>query len=172
MSTGHRRLHAAIAETKLTKKFITDEEGTDRPLPRIVAEKPPYVLSANIESHGHIASCPRYALLTLQGKATKPRKEEFRERVGTIIERTLAGEAGMETCSTRTESLRESEFERGEELELSEVQWMCLRNPGMKVMSTCGRIWRLHHREPARRGKNERDIQVSKRGSGETSEEP
>ena len=30
-------------------------------------------------------------------KATKPRKEEFREPVGTIIERTLTGEAGMET---------------------------------------------------------------------------
>ena len=25
-----------------------------------------------------------------------------------------------------------SESERGEELELSEVQWMCLRNPGIK----------------------------------------
>ena len=35
---GHRRLHTAIAETELTKKFITDEEGTDRLLPRIVVE--------------------------------------------------------------------------------------------------------------------------------------
>ena len=33
---------------------------------------------------------------------------------------------------TRTESLRQSESKRGEELELSEVQWMCLRNPGNK----------------------------------------
>ena len=40
---GHRRLHTAIAETKLTKRFITDEEGTDRLLPKIVAEKPPEV---------------------------------------------------------------------------------------------------------------------------------
>ena len=32
---------------------------------------------------------------------TKPRKEEFRERVGTIIERTLPGEARMETCKDR-----------------------------------------------------------------------
>ena len=57
---GHRRLHTAIEETKLTKKLITDEEGTDRLLPRIVAEKPLeverrrfYVLSADIEAHGH-----------------------------------------------------------------------------------------------------------------------
>ena len=32
----HRRLHTAIAETKMTKKFITDEEGTDLPLRKIV----------------------------------------------------------------------------------------------------------------------------------------
>ena len=38
---GHRRLHTAIAETKLTKKFIADEQGMDRRLPRIAAEKPP-----------------------------------------------------------------------------------------------------------------------------------
>ena len=41
--TRHRRLHTAIAETKLTKKSITDEEGTDCPLPRVMAEKPPEV---------------------------------------------------------------------------------------------------------------------------------
>ena len=43
VNPGHRRLHTAIAEAKLTKKFITDEEGTDRLLPRIVAEKSPEV---------------------------------------------------------------------------------------------------------------------------------
>ena len=76
---AHRRLHTAIAETKLTKTFITDEEGTDRPLPRIVTEKPLevesrrfYVLSADVEAHGHMGSCPGYALLTSQGKVTKP----------------------------------------------------------------------------------------------------
>ena len=57
-----------------------------------------YVLSANIEAHGHIGSCLGYALLTLHGKATKPCKDEFREQFGTIIERTLSGEARMETC--------------------------------------------------------------------------
>ena len=83
VNPGHRRLHTAIAE-KLTKKFITDEEGTDRLLPRIVAENPLdverrrfYVLSADIEAHRHMGSCPGYALLTSQGEVAKPRKDEF-----------------------------------------------------------------------------------------------
>ena len=36
VNPGHHRLHTAIAETKLTKKVIADEEGKDRLLPRIV----------------------------------------------------------------------------------------------------------------------------------------
>ena len=81
--------HMVITETRLTKKFITDEEGAGLLLPRIVAEKLPevergrfYVPFANIEAHGHIGCCPGYALLVLRGKSTKPRKDEFRERVG------------------------------------------------------------------------------------------
>ena len=41
-----------------------------------------YVLYANIEAHGHVGSCLRYALLILHEKATKPHKDEFRERIG------------------------------------------------------------------------------------------
>ena len=76
-------------------------------------------MSANIEAHGHMGSCPGYALLTSQGKATKPRKDEFRERVGTIIEKTLTGEASVDTCKDRiaeTERVREkrrARIERG-----------------------------------------------------------
>ena len=121
-------LPTVIAETKLAEKFSEDEEGTDLLLPKIVAEKPPevecrklYVLSSKTEAYGHIGSCPGYALLSLRGKETKPRKDEFRERVGTFFERTLAGEARMETY--KTESLRESDSERGKELELSEVRF-------------------------------------------------
>ena len=55
-----------------------------------------YVLYANIEAHGHMGSCPGYVFLFLQGKATKPREDEFRERIRRILERTLAGEARME----------------------------------------------------------------------------
>ena len=54
-----------------------------------MAEKSPevgrrrfYVSSANIEADGHMGCCPGYALLTSHGKATKPREDEFRERVG------------------------------------------------------------------------------------------
>ena len=35
----HRPLHTAIAETKLTKKFIKDEKGADLPLPRTFVKK-------------------------------------------------------------------------------------------------------------------------------------
>ena len=109
-----------IAETQLTEKFIEDEKGTDLLLPRMWVEGPLgdehrklCILYAGTEAHGHIGSCPGYALLTVYGKATQPREDEFRERVGTIIERTLAGEARM---GTRTESLRESGSEKEEEL--------------------------------------------------------
>ena len=47
-----------LTVTRLTKKFITHEEGAGLPSPRIVAEKPPevehrrfYVPSANINAH-------------------------------------------------------------------------------------------------------------------------
>ena len=83
-----------IAETKLT---IEDQ-------PRMLIKEPLevecrkfYVLYANIEAHAHMGSCPGNALLLLHGKATKTRKDEFRERIGRIIERTLAGEVRMTT---------------------------------------------------------------------------
>ena len=81
-----------IAETKLAKE---DQ-------PRMLIKEPLevecrkfYVWSVNIEAHGHMGSCPGYALLIWQGKATKPREDVFRERVGKIMERSLAGEARM-----------------------------------------------------------------------------
>ena len=93
-----------ITETRFTKKLITDEEGAGLLLPRIGADKPPeverrrfYVLSANVEAHGHIGSGPRYTLFTSHGEETKPRNNEFRERVGTIIERTFTGESRIDT---------------------------------------------------------------------------
>ena len=91
-------------EYKLTKKVTADKEGTGHLLRRIVVgnslevqRRRVYVLSADIEAHGHIGSCLGYALLASHGKATKPRKDEFRKRPGTIIERTLTGEARTET---------------------------------------------------------------------------
>ena len=60
-----------------------------------------YVLHANIEAQGHVGSCPGYALLTLHGKTTKPRNDEFRERVEMIIVKTLTGEARIDTRKDR-----------------------------------------------------------------------
>ena len=53
---------------------------------------------------------PRCTLLTSHGEEATPRKDEFRERVGTVIEKTLAGEARMETYEDRiaeTERVKE-----------------------------------------------------------------
>ena len=111
-----------------------------------------YVWSVSIEAHGHMGSCPGYALLIWQGKATKPRKDEFRERIGRIIERTLAGEARMERsvagearmkrsvageARMKTYKDRIAETERVKERKRArvEVQWMCLRNPRIKTLS-------------------------------------
>ena len=75
---------------KLTKKVTADKEGP--PLPRIVVERAPeaeprrfYVLSADIEAHGHIGGCPGCAALASHGKATKPHNDECRERTRTIL---------------------------------------------------------------------------------------
>ena len=64
-------------ELKLTKKVTADEEGAGRPLPRIVVERAPevkprifYVLSADIEAHGHTGGCQGCAALASHGKAT------------------------------------------------------------------------------------------------------
>ena len=89
-------------ELKLTKKVTADKEGAGPPLPRIVVERAPeveprrfYVLSADIEAHGHTGACPGCAALASHGKATKPHNDECRERIRTIIERTLTGKARM-----------------------------------------------------------------------------
>ena len=126
---------------------ITETKLAIEVQPRIVAEKPLeverrrfYVLSANDEAHGHVGRCPGYALLTSHGKARKTRKDEFREQVGTIIERTLAGEARMETHedriaeTARVREKRRARIERG--------AGMCLWQPGTEMTSR----WRFDMR--------------------------
>ena len=83
------------------KSQLTKKEW-DLPLPRIVVERAPevelrrfYVLSADIEAHGYTAGCAGCAALASHGKATKPLNNECRERIRTIIERTLTGKARM-----------------------------------------------------------------------------
>ena len=78
-------------------------------------------------------------------KKQKPRKNEFRERVGTISERTFKGESRTDTCKDRiaeTQRVRESR-----RAEMSEVQWMCLTNLGTEMVSRCGYIIENQHEE-------------------------
>ena len=79
-----------------------------------------FCLRIFIEAHGHIGSCPGYALPASHGKATKPRKDEFRERVGTIMERTLMGVARMNAYEDRI-----AETERVKERKRARVEKVC-----------------------------------------------
>ena len=60
-----------------------------------------YVLSADIEAHGHTGDCPGCAVLASHGKAIKPNNNEHRERFRTIIERTLTGKVRMNAYKDR-----------------------------------------------------------------------
>ena len=120
-------------ELKLTKK-VTADRRSGTPLPRIVVERAReiepgsfYDLSADIAAHGHTGGCPGCAALATHGRATKPHDDDCRERIRTIIERTVTGKARMNAYNDRiaeTERVKE----RGKELELGEVQEMCQRN--------------------------------------------
>ena len=111
-------------ELKLTKKVTADKEGAGPPLPRIVVERAPevdprrfHVVSANIEAHGHTGGCPGCAALAWYGKATKPQNDEYRERIRTIIGRTLTGKARMNAYTDRnaeTERVKERKRARVE----------------------------------------------------------
>ena len=111
-------------ELKLTKKVTPDKKGARPPLPRIVVGRIPeagrrrfYVLSADIEPHGHTGGCPGCAALASHGRATKPHNNESRDRIRTIIERTLTGKARMSAYKDRvaqTERLKERKRARVE----------------------------------------------------------
>ena len=106
-------------ELILTKKVTSDKRGTGRPLPRIVVDRIPeveprrlHVLSADIEAHGHTGS----AALAPHERATKPHDNERRERIRTIIERTLTGKARMNAYIDRvakTERVKKEEKSSG-----------------------------------------------------------
>ena len=76
-------------------------------------------LSADIEGHGQTGGCPGCAALASHGRGTKPHNDECRERIGTIIERTLTGKARMNAYKDRiaeTERVKErkrARIERG-----------------------------------------------------------
>ena len=75
------------------------------------------MLSADVEAHGHTGGCPGCAALASHGKATKLHNNECRERIRTIIERTLAEQARMNAYKDRiaeTERVKERKRARVE----------------------------------------------------------
>ena len=166
-------------ELILTKRVTADEEGMRFMLPRIVVQKLRevererfYVSPSDIEVYGHVGSCPGYELLASQGKAIKSCRNEFRERVGTIVERMLAGEARRETWKDRVaERKRDREMRRAriepgavdvpEEPEKDDEQ-VAVRHAD----ASGGYIMENQHEETRKR-----NIQVNERGSEATNEE-
>ena len=104
-------------ELKLSKNVTAGKEGAGPPLPRIVVERIPQaaprrsqVLSADVEAHGHTGVSPGCAALASLGRAMKPHNNECRERIRTIIGRTLTGKVRMSAYKDRvaeTERLKE-----------------------------------------------------------------
>ena len=102
-------------ELKLTKRVTADEQGSGPPKPRIVVERAAeveprrfYVWSADIEANGHTGGYLGCAVLVSHGRAIKPHNNECRERIRTIIERTLTGKSKDE-CTQGQESPRHNE---------------------------------------------------------------
>ena len=169
-----------VPELKLTKKVTADKEGTGPPLPRVVVERIPeveprgfYVLCEDIEAHGHTGGCPDCAALASHGKATKPHNVECRERIRTIIERTLTGKARMNAHKDRN-----AETERVKERKRARVQRGAGDVPGVlenrddeqmavrQADASGGNISEKQHEEDIMR-----DIHVGKRGSEAAGEE-
>ena len=166
-------------DLKMTKRVTADKEGA-APLPRIVVERASevepgrfYVLSADIEAHGHTGGCPGCAALASHGKATKPNNDERRERIRTIIEGTLTGKARMNACKDRiAETKRVNErnrarVERGagdvpRVPEKRDDEQMAVR----QADASGGDIRENQHEEDRMR-----DIHFGKRGSEEAGEE-
>ena len=113
------------------------------------------------------------AALASHGKATKRHNDECRERIRTIIERTLTGKARMNAYKDRiaeTERVKErkrARVERGAgDVPMEPVNRDDEQMAVRRADASGGYITENQHEE-----KNMRDIQVSKRGSRAASEE-
>ena len=116
-----------------------------------------YVLSANIEAHGHMGSCPGYALLTVHGK----KRQNWQEKPG--------------AKHTRTESLERERVRGRKRARIERGTGDVPEEPGDRndekvavrlADASGGYMLENQHEEKRMRG-----IRVTKRGSGETSEE-
>ena len=169
--------HTVNAETKLTEKFIEDEKGTDLVLPRMLAEKPLevecrkfYVWSANIQAHGHMGNCPvrhMRCLLCREKRQNHVRMNSDSESEG-LLRELWQEKPGWK--HTGTESLGESKSERGE-LKGREVQGICLRNPGIKMMSRW-RLERFEQEAPNTSASSDPCVDLEYLVSGETQSRP
>ena len=74
-------------------------------------------MSTDIEAHEHTGGCLGCAALASHGRATKPHDDECRERVRTIIERTLMEKARMNAYKDRI-----AETERVQERKRARVE--------------------------------------------------
>ena len=169
-----------VPELKLTKKVTADKEGAGPPLPRIVVERAPeveprrfYVISSDIEAHGHTGGCPGCAALASHGKATKPHIDECRERIRTIIERTLTGKARMNAYKDRI-----AETERVKERKRARVERAAQNVPTEPANRADEQVAVRHAdasggdiRENQHEEERMRDIHVGKRGPEAAGEE-
>ena len=111
---------------------------------------------------------------SLNGVGSRPGcRDEFRERVGTTIEKTMTGEASIDTCKDRIAETERVRVKRRARIERGAVD--VPEEPGDKddgqvavrhADASGGYIIENQHEE-----KRMRDVQVSKRGSEATSEE-
>ena len=132
-----------------------------------------YVSSADIEAHGHTGGCPGCAALASHGRATMPHNDECRERIRTIMEKTLTGKARMNTYKDRiaerkrVRARKRTRAERGAGDVSMEPRNRADEQVAVRHADASGGfIIENQHEE-----KRMRDIQLSKRGSGATSEE-
>ena len=132
-----------------------------------------YILSADIEAHGHTGGCPGCAALASHGRATKPHIDECRERIRTIIERTLTVKARMNAYKDRiaeTERVKErkrARVERGAGDVPAEPGNRDDEQVAVRQADASGSDIRENQHEEDRM----RDIHVGKRGSEAASEE-
>ena len=168
-------------ELKLTKNVTADKEGAGHPTAKDCgennsggcAEKILYVLSADIEAHGHTGGCPGCAAFASHGRTIKPHNDQCRERIRTITERTLTGKARMNAY--KTESLRQSECKERERARVERGSGDVRMEPRKKVDeqvavrhadASGGDITENQHEE-----NRMRDIHIGKRGSETADEE-
>ena len=83
-----------------------------------------YVLYAIIEAQGDMRSCPEYALLVFQGKATKPREEQVVVRIVNEAARDQAGrgDAGGSRVPNVRRVCRVKETSRAKSIRRNEEQ--------------------------------------------------